>query len=202
MTFTEEDAAGIEPTLTTALVTDNVDPQGHNRLKIQYPWDSDQNESYWARVLTFMSGNGFGAHFIPEVGDEVLVSFLNGDIENPIIMGALWNDERISPYDNLDKKNNIRSIMSRSGHEIVFDDSESGGKIEIKSQSGHHIILDDSAGGEKITMEDKSGNSIEMDAVANKITLKSSMQLSIESNIIEIKADSMLTLKGAIVKIN
>ncbi len=188
--------------IATAIVTNNEDPEGMGRIKITYTWDEDGYESYWARVMSFMAGDDRGGYFLPEVDDEVVVGFIGGDIEFPLILGALWNGQETPPETNDDGKNNIRKIKSRSGHELIFDDTQSSEKIEIISQSGHHITLDDSAGGEKITMEDKSGNSIEMDAVTNKITLKSSMQLSIEASIIEIKADSMLTLKGGIVKIN
>lgn len=187
---------------TTGLVTDNHDPENQGRVKIQFPWDNDSNESYWARIVTPMSGNSFGVNFLPEIEDEVLVCFLAGDIQKPVIIGSLWNKNLMPPYPNEDGENNIRAIKSRSGHEIIFDDSNSQEKIEIKSKSGHKITMDDTAGGEKIMIEDKNGNSIEMDALTNKITLKSSMQLSLEANIIDIKADSMLTLQGGIVKVN
>jgi len=187
---------------TTALVTDNSDPENQGRVKIQFPWDNDSNESYWARIVTPMSGASFGVNFLPEIDDEVFVCFLAGDIQKPIIIGSLWNQDLMPPYPNDDGENNIRAIKSRSGHEIIFDDTDTQEKIEIKSKSGHKITMDDTTGGEKIMIEDNSGNSIEMDAVTNKITLKSSMQLSLEANIIDIKAGSMLTLQGGMVKIN
>jgi len=177
-----------------AIVTNTKDPDGIGRIKIVYPWNKDEGESYWARLMSFYAGDERGALFLPEVDDEVLVIFEQGDMESPIIIGSLWSTPSKPPETNADGLNNIKKIKTRSGHEIIFDDSDTQEKIEIKSKSGHRIILDDSTGGEKITMEDKSGNSIEMDAVGNKIILKSS--------IIEIKADSMLTLQGGIVKIN
>jgi len=200
--FTQNEDPRSPKGIATAIVTNNEDPKGMGRIKITYTWDEDGDESHWARVMSFMAGDDRGGYFLPEGDDEVVVGFIGGDIEFPLILGALWNGQEAPPETNDDGENNIRKIKSRSGHELIFDDTQSSEKIEIISQSGHHITLDDSAGGEKITMEDKSGNSIEMDAVTNKITLKSSMQLSIEANIIEIKADSMLTLKGGIVKIN
>jgi len=185
-----------------AIVTNTKDPDGLGRIKVVYPWNKDSGESYWARIMSFYAGDDRGALFLPEVDDEVLVIFEQGDMESPIIIGALWSSKSKPPETNDDGKNNIKKIKTRSGHEIVFDDSDTQEKIEIKSKSGHKITMDDTAGDEKITMEDKNGNSIEMDALSNKITLKSSMQLSLEANIIEIKADSMLTLQGGIVKIN
>lgn len=185
-----------------AIVTNTTDPDNIGRIKVVYPWNKDDGESYWARVMSFYAGDDHGTLFLPEVDDEVLVIFEQGNMESPIIIGALWNNKSKLPEANEDGKNNIKRILTRSGHEIVFDDSESGEKLEIKSKSGHKINLDDTAGGEKVSIQDKSGNSIEIDAVSNKITLKSSMQLSLEANVIDIKADSMLTLQGGIVKIN
>ncbi len=186
----------------TAIVTDNSDPDGLGRVKVQYAWSGDSNDSYWARVVTFMSGKEFGGYFLPEVGDEVLVAFIEGDVESPVVIGSLWNREETPPYDNSDGKNAIRALKSRKGHEILFDDTEEGGKLSIKTAGGHTIELNDEKGGEKIVIKDRSGNSIEMDAAMNKITLKSSTQISIESNLIDIKADGVLTLQGSLVKIN
>ena len=84
-------------------------------------------------------------------------------------------------------------------------------KIEIRTNAGHVIVLDDSAGGEKIEIKDKTGNnSIVIDSVQNAITISSQMKLSIKAQMIEIEAESMMTLKsganltiqGAIVQIN
>jgi len=188
--------------IASAIVTNNKDPDGMGRIKISYSWDQDNYETSWARVMSFMAGDDRGGYFLPEVGDEVLVGFIGGDIEFPIILGALWNGKDTPPEKNGNGKNDIKKIRTRSGHEIIFDDKESGAKLEIKSKSGHQISLDDAPGGEKLTIQDKTGNSIELDAVTNKITLKSSMQISLEANIIDIKADSILTLQGGIVKIN
>ncbi len=187
----------------TAIVTDNSDPDGLGRVKVQYAWSGDSGDSYWARVVTFMAGNGFGGVFLPEVGDEVLVAFIDGDIERPVVVGSLWNQQDVPPYGNSDGKNDIRSIKSRGGHEILFDDNgDTGGKLSIKTSGGHSIELDDTSGGEKIVIKDKNGSSIEIDSAQNKIALKSSMQISIESNMIDIKADGILTLQGSLVKIN
>jgi len=191
----------------TALVTDNNDPEGLGRIKVQYPWDMDSNESYWARVVTFMSGNDFGAYFIPEIEDEVLVAFLEGDIEYPIIIGSLWNQENTPPHVTDD--NTIRAIKSKSGHEVIFNDKEGSEKLEVKSSNGQSVVLD--AANKKIKVEDPSGSFIEIDANSNAISIKSSMEIKISagSNVsiegtgnVDIKAGGILTLQGALVRIN
>ncbi len=97
-----------------------------------------------ARVATFMAGGRRGAFFLPEVGDEVVVGFELGDITQPVILGSLWNDvDRPPNQADTEASNNVRSIVSRSGHEITLDDSPGGGKIVIKTHGGTEITLDD-----------------------------------------------------------
>ncbi len=180
--------------LVVAIVTNNKDPEGTGRIKIVYPWNKEEGESYWARIMSFMAGDDKGGLFLPEVGEEVLVAFEQGDMESPIILGALWSGKDRPPEKNSDGKNNIKIIKTRSGHEIRFDDSKRKEKIEIKSKSGHSITLDDKMGREEITIEDKSGSTIKMDSLMRKIT--------IEANMIDIKAESVLTLKSKIIRIN
>lgn len=195
------------------VVTDNQDNEGMGRVKVNFPWRDDGDDSYWARIASLMAGADRGAYFLPEVGDEVLVAFDHGDIHHPYILGALWNGSDPPPETNRDGKNNIRKIRSRSGHEIIFDDNAEAGqeKIEIHTNADHKIVLDDSTGQEKIEITDKSGNnSVVIDSVQNSISIKSNMTLSIESQMIDIKSGGMmnieatgnLMIKGAMVMIN
>lgn len=195
------------------IVTNNQDPDGLGRVRVEFPWLSDANESSWSRVCSFMAGKDRGGFFLPEVGDEVLVAFENGDINYPIVLGALWNGVDTPPEANSDGKNNVRKIKSRSGHEIIFhdDSDQKKEKLEIHTRAGHSLVLDDTAGSEKITLTDKSGsNSIVFDSAQNSITVESGMQLKIKSQKVEIEAGGMMTIKagatltlqGALVKIN
>ncbi len=195
------------------IVTNNQDPDGQGRVKVKFPWLSDDNETDWVRIATLMAGRGRGSFFLPEVGDEVLCAFEHGDINRPYVIGALWNGVDKPPETNSDGQNNIRKIRSRSGHEILFNDDNTSmqEKIEIHTNSGHTIVLDDSAGQEKIDIVDKTGtNKVTIDSVQNAISIESGLQLSIKSQVINIEAGAMLTLKagatltiqGALVKIN
>lgn len=199
--------------VAAGLVTNNQDPQGLGRVRLKFPWLSDDNESDWVRIATFMAGNQRGGYFLPEVGDEALVAFEHGDINRPYVIGFLWNGVDKPPEANSDGKNSIRKITSRSGHEIIFNDDadQKREKLEIHTKAGHTIVLDDSAGAEKIEIKDKTGsNSILFDSVQNSISVESAMQLKIKSQMIEIeagtsmtiKAGATLTVQGALVKIN
>lgn len=199
--------------VVVGIVTSNQDPDGLGRVKVSFPWRGGSDESYWARIASPMAGNERGMVFYPEVSDEVLVAFEQGDINRPYVVGGLWNGKDKPPEPNANGKNNIRKIKSRSGHEFIFDDSkdEKKEKIEIHTSGGHRITLDDTAGSEKIEIVDKTGtNSITIDSVQNSVAINSSMQLKIKANMMEIEADTTMTLKagatltlqGALVKIN
>ncbi len=185
------------------IVTNNQDPDNLGRVKLKFPWRDDKDESEWARSATLMGGNDRGTFFLPEVGDEVLVSFEHGDIQQPYVVGALWNGKDKPPTSNQNGKNDIRMIKTRSGHKVVFNDESGKETVEVHTKAGHKIILDDSSGSEKIEIKDKTGsNSIAIDSTQNSVTIKSGAKISLQAPMIEIKADASLDLKGGIVKIN
>jgi uncharacterized protein involved in type VI secretion and phage assembly len=197
--------------VVVGIVTNNQDPEKLGRVKVKYPWLSDSEESHWARMATLMAGKDRGSFYLPEVDDEVLLAFEHGDARFPYVVGMLWNGKDTPRYDNSDGKNDLRVITSRSGHELVFDDNDQKGKVVIHTKKNHIITLDDSSGGEKISIVDKTGsNSVEIDSVQNSIAIKSALKLTIESQVIEIKAGATMkieagatmTIKGAIVMIN
>lgn len=196
--------------VSIAIVRDNDDPEGMGRVKLEYPWRETSNESYWARIAVPMAGDERGTYFLPEVGDEVLVAFENGDIDHPYVLGALWNGQDDPPANNTDGNNNVRRITSRSGHELTFDDGESDGKVVIETAAGHTIELDDASGSETITIEDTGGNEIEFDGTSGSLSMSGGGKISVEAPMIEISSDGnlsieaggMLTLEGAIIKLN
>ena len=197
------------PGVSVGIVTNNQDPENLGRVRLRFPWRSADDESYWARIAVPMAGPDRGTYFLPEVDDEVLVSFENGDIHHPYVVGALWNGSDSPPADNGDGNNDVRMIRSRSGHEIVLDDNESEGKVAVTSNGGHSVILDD-AGGGSITVEDKGGNTITLDSAEGSITLSGASKLSVQAPMLELKADGnasleasgVLNLKGALININ
>jgi len=199
--------------VVSGIVTDNHDPEGRARVKINFPWLAEHAESDWAKVASLMAGKDRGACFLPEVGDEVLVAFEHGDIDHPYVLGALWNSDDPTPVPNSDGKNNIRKIKSRSGHELIFCDDDQGKqvKIELHTKAGHKVLLDDSSGSEKIEVRDKSGaNVVTIDSVAGQIGLESQMTIKIKSQQIEIEAGmgikltagAVIEIQGALIKLN
>lgn len=179
--------------VTVGIVTNNKDPEGLGRVKVKFPWLSGEEESYWARVLTLMAGNDRGIYFLPEVDDEVLVAFEQGDMNFPYILGALWNGKDKPPVKNDDGKNNQRVIKSRSGHMIVLDDTEGGEKIIIQDKTGKNQIVIDS---NENTMNIKVDKDLTIET-KGKITLKSSNDdMAIECKNLSIKTQENYQLEA------
>lgn len=202
------------------VVTNNQDPNGMARVRVKFPWLSDDNESWWARMAVPMGGSGRGTYFLPEVDDEVLVAFEHGDVRSPYVVGALWNGKDAPPTTNSDGKNNIRVIHSRSGHLIRLDDTQSSEKVEVISKSGALVRLDDTSGSEKIEVIDKTGsnkmtisssdNSMKLECngkmtfhAAQGIEMTSDMDVKISANTtMDVESTAPMTIKGATVSIN
>lgn len=190
--------------IVVGIVTANEDDEKLGRIKVTFPWHSDDNESDWVRLCAFSAGKDRGTVFVPEIGDEVICAFIHGDINRPICLGALFGTEHTPPLKGGNDKNNIKKVKTRSGHEIIFDDDENKESLQIKSKSGHTITFNDEIGNEKIIINDKNGvNMIEIDSVKNSMSIKSQLNLDIEATNINIKANGTMNIKAnALLKIN
>jgi uncharacterized protein involved in type VI secretion and phage assembly len=133
-----------------ALVTDNKDPNKLGRVKVKIPVLSNTDTSWWAPIVMLGAGKNRGWFFIPEVDDEVLVIFEHGDVNRPLVVGALWGGKD-KPPDKNPGGNPRRVIKSREGSKITFDDEK------------EQLIFEDGLGKGKLTF----------DAKANKITIES-----------------------------
>src|SRR4029079_17483911 len=106
--------------------------------------EADDDTSAPARVMMPMAGGLRGIHFFPEPGDEVVVGFQDGDTNTPIILGGVWNSGSPPPDQAKESAdNNLRTIVSRSGHELTFDDTRGSEKVTIRSQGGNTVEIDD-----------------------------------------------------------
>jgi len=113
------------------------------RVKVNFPWLDEKQETDWVRIATMMAGNNRGSFFMPELADEVLVAFENGDTRFPYVIGFLWNGQDLPPGTDV----RDRKFVSKNGHQIRFIDStpESGNKgaIVIEDAHGNRITMSD-----------------------------------------------------------
>jgi uncharacterized protein involved in type VI secretion and phage assembly len=162
--------------LVTGLVTNINDPLSQGRLKVKFPWLTDDpkgQESTWARLATSIAGNGRGFLALPRVNDEVLVGFEHGDIHRPYILGTLWNGVDKPP----------------GGEQVIGQDGQPKQWL-FTSYTGQAIVLDDAT--QQIIIRDKEGkNQIVISSAKQKTSLeiKTAGRLEITTKDVQIKAD-------------
>lgn len=179
-----------------AVVTDIVDPDGQGRVRVRLPWTPDTGSaSYeaWARLATLMAGSGRGTWFIPDVDDEVLVSFEAGDPRRPYVIGALWNG-RDAPPESMDGggRNYIKTIHSRNGVRISIDDTDGQESVTIETPGGQKLVLKDGPG--SVELADANGNSLKMES--SGVTLMCAATLTIQASSISMTAGSVSVTAG------
>lgn len=188
-----------------AVVKDVQDPDGQGRVKVELPLLAAGDASpaqAWARLATMMAGADRGTWFIPEPDDEVLVAFAAGDPSRPVVVGALWNGAD-APPETMDSNNNLRSVTSRSGHNLTFDDTTGAEKVVVETQGGHTLTLDDAAGG-TVTLEHSNGAKVTIDVsgkveiTANsRVVVNAAAQLSVTAAMVQVDA-AMSNFSGVV----
>lgn len=206
--------SGQMPGLVEALVVDNVDPEKLGRVKVKYPTLPDAPESTWARLGMPMAGQERGWMTIPEIGDEVLVSFVHGDIQNAIVIGSLFNGVDTPPYANEDGSNNLRVFQSRSGHRLTFDDTSGDERIELITNNEEIRIIWDAKekvlsiySGKDIIIECKETASLKCKdfivEATNSISMKATQTVDVTAtNSMTINGGQNLTMTAKMINLN
>jgi phage protein D len=114
------------------IVRNNIDLEGLGRVQLSFPYISEINLSNWAPVASFMAGADKGSYFLPDIGDQVLVVFEQGDINKPYVIGSLWSMLNRPPATNLGL-NEKKVIKTRSGQTIEFNDTPGLAGININN---------------------------------------------------------------------
>jgi uncharacterized protein involved in type VI secretion and phage assembly len=204
-TETAHESGGYVKGVAVALVTQNKDDDGLNRVRVRFPWHDKPTESYWARLAMPMAGDNRGVVMIPEVGDEVLVAFEREDVRFPYVLGALRNGKEATPFKNDDGNNDHRIIQSRKKHYLLFDDGAKG-VVEIRHEKGRKVVLDDTG----FSVEDEKGNKLTVNSDSGAMSIEAVGQLKIKAasitveatSTVEIKASATMTIRGSMVNIN
>lgn len=216
--FPDRRLAGV----VVAQVSDVNDPQGRGRVKLTYPWLSDTYVSDWARTVQPGAGKDRGATVVPEVGDEVLAAFEQGDIRRPYVVGGLYNGvdtPKAGPTELVDSGSgeiNRRSFVSRRGHRLDFLDQT--GKTEgVTIRTGDdklQLLMD--ATGTKLTIHsdgtvlvearqgvtvDAATSTIELKGGDIKLTGKNGVTIDGGGGAVKVTAGSDLSLTGVAAKL-
>ncbi|MBI4403824.1 MAG: hypothetical protein HY537_06675 [Deltaproteobacteria bacterium] len=153
------------PLIARAIVRANDDEKKAGRIKVHYPWfhgPSSEMPSEWATLALPYTSENSGLWLLPEVGDQVLVFFENGNIDFPIVFASICGSRpptagRSGDLNN-DKKNTLRFIKTRSGHLLCFDDSDSDGGIVLKDRDNRSFEINSKEN--KLTISDGQGNCV------------------------------------------
>ncbi len=180
----EKRILGVAP----AQVVSNTDETNAGRVQIRLPWLPGFEP--WARVCVPMSGDNQGTYFIPQVGDEVLVAFNQGDLTEPFVIGSLWNGRDSPPATNETDPVNTRMIRTPSGHELVFD--ETMGSISITSADQQKITIDS----DKVELTTAGGTAVITLESDGSISLQSEARINLQAPNISIQGD-VLKIQGS-----
>ncbi|TXD85069.1 hypothetical protein ESY86_00515 [Subsaximicrobium wynnwilliamsii] len=179
------------------------DPVSQYRVQVQITSINDSGEGYWARLSSIQAGQNRGGWFVPDIGDEVVLGFFSDNPDSPVILGKLYSDNNIAPFD-LNNDNFIQGIVTKEGSHLIFDDEKKS--IEAKTAGGNIIVISDDESG--IILEDQNGNKIQMDSSgitiesAKDLNLKANMSVTIEGVQNSFKASGIMEIQGSLIQLN
>ena len=174
------------------------DPDGEDRILVQIPIINNEEEGIWCRVASPDAGENRGIYFRPEIGDEVIVGFINQDPNDAIVLGMLHSSAKPSPITAADD-NHEKGIITRSEMKVLFDDDKK--IITIETPAGKIISLDEDEGA--ITIEDDNSNVIVINSdgismeSAGDISIKASGDVNIEGTNVSIAANAEFKAEGS-----
>ncbi|MFE5791132.1 VgrG-related protein [Streptomyces sp. NPDC056503] len=187
-------AAGHRPGgLVNATVTDTQDPEGSGRVKVMFPWLSDEYASDWARTAQ-AAGTGGGEPYIPEVGDEVVVGFELGRLDRPYVLGGLYNgQDRPSGGGAVDPTSGAvdrRAFASKGGHKLELLDAAGGAQgVRLRTGDGK-LTIDLDQSGTAVTIG--SDGSVRITAKEKvSITATGGVSVAAERGALELSGDSV-----------
>ncbi|NNM22553.1 MAG: Rhs element Vgr protein, partial [Flavobacteriaceae bacterium] len=179
---------GIKGLQTGIVQKIDSDPDKEFRVQVAIPILGADGDYVWARLSSFYTGSGFGAYFMPEINDEVILGFMNDDPRFPVILGSVFSSS-ISPSETPEEKNNIKTLLTRTGMQLKFD--EENKVITVLTPGGNTMVFSDADNG--ITITDQNSNQIEMNDSGITVDSKSSLTL---------QAATDVTIKGATVSVS
>jgi len=173
------------------------DPDGEERIQVKIPTLGDEHEGVWARLASSDAGNQRGWVLRPEIGDEVILGFIDADAEQPVVLGRLHSSANPAPLAAADD-NHEKGWVTRSGIKLLCNDDKIS--LLLETPAGNSVLLDEDEGA--ITIKDQNGNEWVMnsDGIALSspadISIKSQKDIKLQGTNISIEANANLDVKG------
>lgn len=188
-----------------------TDPDGDDRILVKIPTIDNNAQGIWSRVACLDAGDDRGTFFRPEIGDEVIVGFINDDPNHAIVLGMLNSSAKKAPLSASDD-NHEKGIFTRSKMRVHFHDQTK--TITIDTPAGNSIKLDEQ--GQTIEIKDQNSNKITLSTTGIKLSsqqnidieagvnlsLKAGASLTIGGATLSVKADGNISMEGAIAKLS
>ena len=142
--------AGTQTALVVGKKGEEIWTDKYGRIKVQFHWDKkgkkDENSSCWVRVAQAWAGKGFGAWYLPRIGQEVVISFIDGNPDRPLVTGSVYNAQQKVPYALPDNqtKSTVKTNTSKGGggfNEIRFEDKKAKEEVFIQAQKDMNVIV-------------------------------------------------------------
>jgi len=181
------------------------DPDGQDRILVKIPVIDNNAQGIWTRIASLDAGEDRGAFFRPEIGDEVIVGFINDDPRDAVILGMLHSSNKPAPI-TAEDANNEKGFTTRSKLHVSFNDQTK--TIKIDTPLGNSLTLDEQ--GMKIEIIDQNKNKLVMDPTGMKmesplnidikagavLTLGAGISLAISGPALTVKADAAVSIEG------
>ncbi len=154
------------------------DPRGEDRIQVRLPLVDNRSDGIWVRIACQDAGENRGSFFRPEIGDEVIVGFINDDPRESIVLGMLNSSAKPAPLPAADA-NNEKGWVTRSEIKVIFNDEDKS--IKIETPGGKKITIDDTEG--MIQLEDEYNNRIKLDQNGIEIQAGKDLKLSAQNEV-------------------
>lgn len=195
--FADQDRQRRERSVAGIAIAKVTGRMGDGTYELQYLGMGGNTPSAPARMMMPNAGSKRGMYWMPEVGDEVVVGFESGDSNAPIVLGALYNGDSPTPDQAKPSNDNqVRTLVSRSGHEVTLDDSPGAGQVRVQTKDGRRLLLDDTPLG-RVTLETPSGVAVELDDATGTLTLKAPVAIRLETASLVMAVGGMAVAPGA-----
>lgn len=167
------------PGVVLGIVKENWDSGHPGKIRVEYfLGEEGKNLTGWVPAAAPYAGNGYGAYALPEVGDEVVLAFLMGDRNCPIVLGSVWNRKNVLPEKTAAEQNPVKKLRTKGGCEICFSEEEGKEQILIRTPKELRIVVEDEK--ETIRISDKDEkNGLQIDGKNGTLTLLADKKLEL-----------------------
>jgi len=178
-----------------AVVVENNDPDALGRVRVQFPWQDQNEKTPWIRVTSPYAGSG-DLYFVPEVKDQVMVGFEFNHPDRPYVIGSLYHGKS-KPY-FFTEENTTKAIRTKCGHSILFEDGDDSQITIVTKDEKHSVVLTLAEGGaiNITTAGTMNLEAKEMNLMADNLNIEASQNLNLKGADVNIEADQGATIKA------